>query len=77
MLSSSQKLFAAVPKTRALMAVTSVRHFNPPVHSLSADHDSDSSIFPVHKRDYYKSYFENGHAPKKQDDVKFEMAQDT
>ena len=65
MLSSSKKLFAVVPKIRALMAVTSVRHFTPPVQTISAEHGIDSSVFPVHKRDYYKSYFENGHAPKK------------
>ena len=71
---SSHSMLRLIPKAKAVFSMPAVRHFNPPVQSMSVDHENDSSIFPVHKRNYYKSYFENGHAPEV-DDVKIELVE--
>ena len=63
MLTSSKTIFSIAAKARAVVALPSVRLFNPPVHNITSDLESDSSMISIPKRNYYKSYFENGHAP--------------
>ena len=75
MLTSSKKLFSIAAKARAVVTLPSVRLFNPPVHNITSDLESDSTMFSVQKRNYYKSYFENGHAPR-ENDVKIQLAEE-